>query len=297
MTSSVVLPVPGRRFDDQRVVERLGDGAPGVRVGHRMVLSASRSASRSGAFRFTRSSSRGPHTGRKSHHVQARSAGAATREPVFDGAIDDGQRLEALSARVVVDRNLVLRETAGRRAVEQPACDDFLAQPLLDRDAVQHRLQHRPAADNQIRIRSVLARLVIGDPQHVEIGPMLDEIDRAAEDEAAVDDDRIRQAARVAPLVVQPEAELEVLRLPGAAVGELLHPDAEVAPQLVDLVAPHAIDRRRELFRVVGRDAFEHGVERFRPRAAADRPTPAARFPPASRGRTPPGRYGTGCRA
>src|SRR6185295_3391447 len=109
---------------------------------------------------------------------------------------------------------------------------------LLDSDAVQHGLEYCPAADDQIRIRSVLARLVIGDPQLVEIRPMLDEVDRAAEDEAAVDDDGVWQAVWVAATVAKPEAEFEVLRMPDASAGEPLDPDAKVAPQLADLVAP-----------------------------------------------------------
>ena len=79
----------GRSLDDERVVEVFDDrtasrGVGQVRRGrarHRIDLSASRSASRSLDLRLTRSSSRGPHTGRKSHHVQARSAGAAISEP------------------------------------------------------------------------------------------------------------------------------------------------------------------------------------------------------------------------
>jgi len=60
----------------------------------------------------------------------------------------------------------------------------------------------------------------------------------------------------------QSKAEFEILRLPCATVGELLHPDVEVTPQLIDLVAPHATDGRRELLSVVVGNPFEHGVER-----------------------------------
>ncbi len=97
---------------------------------HRIASSACRSASRSAALRPTRSSSRGPHTGRKSHHVQARSAGRSGQEALLDGAIDDRQHLETLAARVVVDRDLVLGEPADGRAVEQPALPStFLPSP------------------------------------------------------------------------------------------------------------------------------------------------------------------------
>src|SRR5207302_7508528 len=48
---------------------------------YRIDRSAIRSAILSFGFFATRSSSRGPHTGRKSHHVHARSSGAAGRKP------------------------------------------------------------------------------------------------------------------------------------------------------------------------------------------------------------------------
>ena len=46
-------------------------------------------------------------------------------------------------------------------------------------------------------------------------------------------------------------------------VGQLLHPDAEIAAELADLVAPDAIDRRRQLLGVFGRHAIEHAFERL----------------------------------
>src|SRR5439155_26226348 len=153
------------------------------------------------------------------------------QESVLDGAIDDRERLQPLTARVVVDRNLVLDETAGRRAVEQPAGRHFFLQPLPHCGAVENRLQHRPSTDDEIRRRPVLPGLVIGDAEHVEVGAMLDEIDRSVQDEPAVDDDGLAQAAGIAALVAEAKAELEVRRSPHTAVGELLHPDAEVAPQ------------------------------------------------------------------
>src|SRR6185369_1824571 len=76
---------------------------------------------------------------------------------LFDGAIDDRQRLDALRACVIGDRNGVFGETAGGRAVVQASLDDFLAEPLLDRRAVEHRLEHCPGADDEVAIRAVLA--------------------------------------------------------------------------------------------------------------------------------------------
>ncbi len=67
------LPGACGGFHDERRVEIRGDRAPRlrvrktrVRVDHRIDLSSMRSASLSGVLRATRSSSRGPHTGRKS---------------------------------------------------------------------------------------------------------------------------------------------------------------------------------------------------------------------------------------
>ena len=99
---------------------------------------------------------------------------------------------------------------------------------------------------------------MIGDAEQIEVGAMLDEVDRSAQDEAAVDEDRIGQAARIAPLVVQAEAELEVSRAATSGSSAIFCTQMpEVAPQLVDLVAPDAIDRRRERLGVFGGDAIE----------------------------------------
>ena len=107
---------------------------------------------------------------------------------------------------------------------------------------------------------------------------MFDQIDRSSEDEPAVHHYRFADAARIASLVVQAEAELEILRLPCTGVGQLLHPDAEISLQLADLVAPDTRDRRGERLRVLRRHPLEHRVERrHRPRHVTrlDRQRPA----------------------
>ena len=71
-------------------------------------------------------------------------------KPLLDRAIDDRQHLQALGAVVVVDRNRVIGEPAGGRAVVQPALGDLLSESLLDGGAVQHRLQRAAAADDQV---------------------------------------------------------------------------------------------------------------------------------------------------
>src|SRR5262245_49048901 len=77
-------------------------------------------------------------------------AGCGRQKAELDRAIDDRQHLQTLAARVVVNRNLVFDEPAGGRRIKQPALDDAFAEPFLDRSAVEHRLQHRAAADDQI---------------------------------------------------------------------------------------------------------------------------------------------------
>src|SRR4029079_5042623 len=75
------------RFDDQRVIELVGDGLPCVVIGegfhrlHGRSRSASRSPSLSDGLLETRRGSSGPHTGRKSHQGQARSPGGGGRKP------------------------------------------------------------------------------------------------------------------------------------------------------------------------------------------------------------------------
>ena len=80
-------------------------------------------------------------------------------------------------------------------------------------------------------------------------------------------------------------------------VGHLLHPDAEIAPQLVDFVAPDALDRRRQLLFVFGGHAIERGVDGSRGRrdaVARDRQRTGFLH---RRGRTRPAPDETGCRA
>ena len=87
-------------------------------------------------------------------------------------------------------------------------------------------------------------------------------------------DHRVREASRIPALIVQTEAELEVLRLPGVFLRQFLHPDAQVPPQVVDFVAPDPFNRGRERLGVLGSHTIEHGIEggdRMRQRLARDR--------------------------
>src|SRR5262249_35551193 len=120
---------------------------------------------------------------------------------VLHGAIDDFEHLETLPLRVVVDGNRMLREPTCGRAVKETSFNDVHAKALLDSGAVQNGLQHRAAAYDEILVRAVLSSLVIRDPVHAEIGAMLNDVDGPAQDEAAIDDNRLLQAARIAPLI------------------------------------------------------------------------------------------------
>ena len=100
------------------------------------------------------------------------------------------------------------------------------------------------------------------------------------------------------PSSFRPKLNSKYVGIQVRSSGELPHPDAEIAAQLVDLVAPDAIDRRRELLRVLGGDrdratpssvvdGVRHAIGRDRQRAARS----------ISAQRTRPGPCGTGCRA
>src|SRR5204862_6315791 len=104
----------------------------------------------------------------------------------------------------------------GGRAVKKASFDDANAETLFDRRAVENRLQHSAATNQEILVRPVLSGLVVGDSVHVEIRAMFDHVDRSAQDKTAVDRHRRRQTPRIASLVVQAETEFEVLRHPAA---------------------------------------------------------------------------------
>ena len=138
LTSSVVLPVPAAASTTsvssrssaiarRAALRRSVSGRAVHSARHRIDLSASRSASRSAALRFD-----ALFFARTADRTEvAPRAGALGRrggeEPVLDGAVDDRQHLQALPARVVVDRDLRARRsrrpscsrTAARR---RPSC-------------------------------------------------------------------------------------------------------------------------------------------------------------------------------
>ena len=127
-----------RRFDDERVVERARDRSSGARVVQFMGVSrwllglvlaftvtvspsAPRDRRASPAPCSRRAAARRDRRpGRKSHQVQAPLGRRRRQEAELDRAIDDLERLEADPAVRLVDRDLVIDESARGRAVEQP---------------------------------------------------------------------------------------------------------------------------------------------------------------------------------
>src|SRR5437870_8321526 len=85
--------------------------------------------------------------------------------------IDKLKDTERLAFRVVVDLDRPLGKATRRRAIEQPAADDARPKALLHCHAVQHRLEHRTATNNDVAICPILARLVVGDPEPPELPP------------------------------------------------------------------------------------------------------------------------------
>ena len=80
-------------------------------------------------------------------------------------------------------------------------------------------------ADDRSALRAIFRCLVVGDSQNLRAGLALDEIDRAAQDEAAVDGTGSRRLFGSRPgCIRQAEAKLEQPRLPSRALGKIVAP-------------------------------------------------------------------------
>src|SRR5262249_59282926 len=102
-------------------------------------------------------------------------------------------------------------------------------------------------ADQEAGVRPIHAGLVVGDPKAGRAVPALDEIDDAAQTPLAVEDDLLADAPRVVPGARrQPEGQLEREGLPlPLTLHRLVEPGAQADAERLDLVVPHAPDRRR----------------------------------------------------
>ena len=106
-------------------------------------------------------------------------------------------------------------ETASGRAEEQASGLDGRPRELLERGRIQHGLQHLSAGNHLVAGRTVFSRLVIRDTEAARRRVPFDQVDGAAQLEAAVDDGRAGKTSLVAQRVAgQPEGELETPWLP-----------------------------------------------------------------------------------
>src|SRR5262245_7748708 len=125
-------------------------------------------------------------------------SGQGGQERLLEGRADGLRDDVCCLARVLVERNLDLAEAAGRRAVVESARLhlDFRKQ-LLDGERVQHRLQRLSAVDHLAAPDALLASLVIGHTR-ATVRAALDQVDRAAQRDAAIERDRGGYRARIA---------------------------------------------------------------------------------------------------
>ena len=130
---------------------------------------------------------------------------------------------------------------------------------------IEHRLQRLAAGDELAALALGLAGLVIGDP-HQPGGMALDEIDRSAELNAAVEVDGAGYRLRIGlpPLgpVLEPERQLE---MPGHVAGVVLacppQPFAQIGADRSDAVVPDAVDRGRKVVLIAGGDFRDDRIE------------------------------------
>ena len=180
-------------------------------------------------------------------------AGAAGRKPSSIARSTISSASSPARRFVLVERDLVLGEAAGRRAVEQAARRRPALPSACSTPGCRAPAAGRAAADDRLPRRPVLAGLVIGDRGVAgAVAARLDQVDRAAQDEAAVDQHRIRHAARIAS--PRPSARSANSKRRGTQPSDRGRRRTQTRRSRAmsgDLVAPDAIDRRRELFLVL----------------------------------------------
>ena len=129
--------------------------------------------------------------------------------------------------------------------------------------------------------RAILAGLVIGDAELHTAGLLLDQIDRAAQEKAAVDQDGIGDAARIARLRrTRPKLNSKYSGCQSPLSGRRRAQTRRSRRDVGNLVAPDPVDRGREPFVVVGGDPRDDRVEHGQRPRQGDLRAPAA--PPAS---------------
>src|SRR5947208_14932264 len=98
-------------------------------------------------------------------------------------------------------------------------------------------------SDDRPPLRAVLRGLVVGDSQNLRAGLSLDQVDRAAQNEAPVDRNRLALAVRVtAGSIRQTEGKPEQPGPPSPAPSEIARPDVQIdtdTPKLVLIQSIH----------------------------------------------------------
>src|SRR4051812_14096613 len=84
------------------------------------------------------------------------------------------------------------------RAIRETRAFNSAARCRLDRETIDHRLELLAMAYDRSALRTIFAGFMIRDSQNRRAGLSLDQVDRAAQDETAVDRNRVAPAARVA---------------------------------------------------------------------------------------------------
>ena len=191
---------------------------------------------RCGRLRATRRSSSGPHTGRKSHHVQASSLGAGRQEPL-------SMPRSTISSTSTPRRRLRVELRRGsfgdsrRRPCSRDSRDSTTGRPSAASIASAYSTgcSTSPPPTTMFASRAVAPGLVIG---HAEIGmrrvaAAFDQIDRAVQLAAAVERDGLCAARRIAASAARRTRsrahECGGIHSP-PSLGARLHPRAQVAP-------------------------------------------------------------------
>src|SRR5438093_473585 len=102
-------------------------------------------------------------------------------------------------------------------------------------------------SDDRSPLRPVLRGLVVGDSQNLRAGLSLDQVDRPAQNEAAVDRHRLALAVRVtAGSIRQAEGKLKQSRLLSCVLSEIARSDVQIGTDASNFVLLHAIHCWRE---------------------------------------------------
>ena len=151
----------GGGLDDEGGVEDVADALALGRVDQRGSQRAPQRPQRlepaAGPCACTRFSSCGPHTARKSQYMHARWRGAAGRKPTSIARSISPDHLRRHGARACLGhRHDALREAAGCACSSRGATRTTLAaEQLLQREPVEHRLEHLAAAHDHVSLACV----------------------------------------------------------------------------------------------------------------------------------------------